>query len=53
MLRTAQCLPTCKLVIYSGVGHALDIWEEAADEAVRFYENIVSTGHCYAQIQND
>ena len=52
MLRTAQCLPICKLVIHSQVAHALDIWEEAADEAVRFYENLVNTGHYYSPVVN-
>ena len=53
MLRSAQCLSECKLVIYSGVGHALDIWEEAAEEAFRFYNNIRKTGHCYEAVIND
>lgn len=52
MLRSARCLPTCKLVLYSGVGHALDIWEEAAEEAVRFYRNITTTGRCYEPVVN-
>lgn len=53
MLRTARCLPRCKLVIHTGVGHALDIWEEAADDAVRFYENVLHTGRWYSPVIND
>ena len=38
MMRTARCLPHCKLVIYSGCGHNVDtdMPEELADEADRF-----------------
>ncbi len=40
MMRTAKCLPHCKLVIYSNCGHNVDtdIPDELADEADRFLE---------------
>lgn len=53
MVRSAKCLKNCKLVIYSGMGHALDICEELADEACRFYENVTGGGRVYAPIVND
>ena len=52
MIRTAKCLPNCKLVIHSGYGHVLDIFEELADDAVRFYENVVNTGRYYTPVDN-
>jgi pimeloyl-ACP methyl ester carboxylesterase len=52
MIRTAKCLPNCKLVIHSGYGHVLDIFEELADDAVRFYDNVVNTGRYYAPVDN-
>ena len=53
MLRTAKCLPNCKLVIHSGVSHAIPMVEDAADDALRFYENVVSTGWYYSPVRND
>jgi len=53
MVRSAQCLKNCKLVIYSGMGHSLDIWEEVADEAYRFFRNVTETGYVYAPIVNE
>ena len=53
MLRTAACLRSCKLVIHSGVSHAIPMVEDAADDAVRFYENFVQTGRYYSPIVND
>lgn len=53
MLRTAKCLPNCKLIIHSGVSHAIPIVEDAADDALRFYENVVNTGWYYSPIVND
>lgn len=53
MVRSAQCLDNCKLVIHSGFGHSLDIYEELADDAVRFYENVVQTGYYYSPVIND
>ena len=53
MLRTARCLPNCKLVIHSGVSHAIPMVEDAASDAVRFYENVTATGRYYDPILND
>ena len=53
MLRTAACLPCCKLVIHSGVSHAIPMVEDAAEDAVRFYGNLVQTGYYYSPIVND
>lgn len=53
MLRSAKCLPNCKLVIHSRVGHSLDVYEDAADDAVRFYENVIHTGRYYSPIVNE
>ena len=53
MLRTAACLKNCKLIIHSGVSHAIPMVEDAADDAVRFYENLVQTGYYYSPIVND
>lgn len=50
MVRSARCVPHCKLVVHSGFGHTLDIYEELADEAVRFYENVEQTGYYYAPV---
>lgn len=52
MLRSAKALPTCKLILHSGVGHDMGIWEDVAEDAVRFYENLVSTGYYYAPVIN-
>ena len=52
MIRTAECLPHCKLVIHSGFGHVLDIYEDLADDAVRFYENLIETGRYYTPVDN-
>lgn len=53
MLRTAKCLPNCKLIIHSGISHAIPIVEDAADDALRFYENVVNTGWYYSPVIND
>ena len=47
MLRSAKALANCKLVIFSGFAHDLAVWEEIADDAVRFYENVMKTGYFY------
>lgn len=47
MARTVQCLPHCKLVLYSGFGHNVDIFEELAREAVAFIDNVEKTGRIY------
>ena len=53
MIRTAKCLPNCKLIIHSGVSHVIPIVEDMADDALRFYENAVNTGWYYSPIVND
>ena len=53
MVRSASCLKNCKTVIYSGFGHCLDICEELADEAVRFYSNQKATGYYYSPVVNE
>ena len=50
MVRSAECVKNCKTVIYSGFGHDLDIYEELADEALRFYQNQMQTGHYYSPV---
>ncbi len=50
MIRSAECLKNCKTVIYSGFGHDLDIYEELADEALRFCKNQMETGHYYSAV---
>ncbi|MCR5322184.1 MAG: alpha/beta hydrolase [Lachnospiraceae bacterium] len=49
MMRTAECLPHCKLVMYSNCGHNIDtdIIEEVSDEADRFIKNVQKNGKCY------
>ena len=53
MVRSMENLPNCKLVIYSGFGHGIDIYEELAREADRFYENVIKTGHYWQPVIND
>ena len=49
MLRTAKCLPHCKLVIYSNCGHNIDtdLIEETVDETIRFLDNVDAHGKVY------
>ena len=49
MIRTASCLPHCKLVMYSNCGHNIDtdIIEEVSDEADRFIKTVLTAGKCY------
>ena len=51
MIRTAKCLPHCKLVVYSNCGHNIDtdLIEELSDEACRFLENVESKGRVYRE----
>ena len=53
MIRTAKCLPDCKLIIHSGVSHVIPVVEDMADDALRFYENVENTGWYYSPIVND
>ena len=50
MMRTAQCLPHCKTVIYSNCGHNIDtdLTEELAEEADRFLRQAADNGKWYA-----
>ena len=53
MIRTAKCLPHCKLVVYSNCGHNIDtdLIEELSDEACRFLENVESKGRVYREVR--
>ena len=53
MVRTMENLPNCKLVIYGGFGHGIDIFEELAFEANRFYENVTKTGYYWESVMNE
>ncbi len=50
MMRTARCLPHCKLVMYSNCGHNIDtdLTEELSDEADRFLQQTEENGKWYA-----
>ena len=52
MMRTAKCLPHCKLVMYSNCGHNIDtdLIEELCDETDRFLKQVEKTGKCYASV---
>ena len=53
MMRTAQCLPHCKLVMYSNCGHNIDtdLIEELVGEADRFLVQTETDGRCYAPVR--
>lgn len=53
MIRTAKCLPFCKLVIYSNCGHNIDtdIYEELSDEADRFLKNVMKHSKVYRAVE--
>ena len=53
MVRSAECLDNCKLVIFSRFGHGIDIFEEMAEEACRFFNNWKETGYYYEPVIND
>ena len=50
MMRTAGCLPHCKLVLYSNCGHNIDtdLTEELTEEADRFLTHAAAGGKWYA-----
>jgi len=50
MMRTARCLPHCKLVIYSNCGHNIDtdLTEELAGETDRFLKQAADNGKWYS-----
>ena len=52
MIRTARCLPHCKLVIYSNCGHNIDtdLVEELTGEADRFLKQTEKNGKWYAEV---
>ena len=54
MIRTAKCLPHCKLVIYSNCGHDIDtdLIEELTEEADRFLKQTEKDGRVYASVSN-
>ena len=53
MVRTARCLPHCKLLLYSNCGHDIDtdLIEETTAEADRFIKNVDKTGKWYLPVE--
>ena len=54
MMRTAACLPHCKLVMYSGFGHSgpyCQLIEECTEEILNFLRNVEQTGRVYKEIK--
>ena len=53
MMRTAECLPHCKLVVYSNGGHNIDtdLVEELTEEADRFLKQASRNGKWYADVK--
>lgn len=53
MVRTARCLPHCKLLLYSNCGHDIDtdLIEETTTEADRFIKNADATGKWYLPVE--
>ena len=54
MLRTAECLPHAKLVLYSGFGHSgpySRIIEECLEESLNFLRNVEETGRIYKKVE--
>ena len=54
MMRTAECLPHCKLVVYSNCGHNIDtdLIEETTDEADRFIKTVKENeGRWYKRVE--
>lgn len=54
MIRTAKCLPHCKLVVYSNCGHDIDtdLIEELCDETERFLKQVDKDGRYYETVKN-
>ncbi|MBO4291401.1 MAG: alpha/beta hydrolase [Lachnospiraceae bacterium] len=52
MIRTAECLPHCKLALYSNCGHNIDtdLVEELTMEADRFLTQAAKNGKWYAAV---
>ncbi|MBO4508481.1 MAG: alpha/beta fold hydrolase [Spirochaetaceae bacterium] len=55
MIRTARCLPHCKLVMYSNCGHNIDtdLTEELTEETVHFLTHACATGKWYAPVNGE
>ncbi len=53
LMRTAKCLPHCKLVMYSDCGHNIDtdLIEETTDETDRFLKTVRATGRWYLPVE--
>ena len=53
MTRTAECLPHCKLVMYSNCGHNIDtdLTEELTEEADRFLKQAEKNGKWYKEVK--
>lgn len=53
MTRTAECLPHCKLVMYSNCGHNIDtdLVEELTEEAGRFLRQAAKNGKWYKEAE--
>ena len=53
MTRTAECLPHCKLVMYSNCGHNIDtdLVEELTEEADRFLKQAEKNGKWYQEVK--
>ena len=53
MTRTAECLPHCKLVMYSNCGHNIDtdLTEELTEEADRFLTQAEKNGKWYKEVK--
>lgn len=52
MIRTAKCMPHCKLVMYSNCGHDIDtdLIEETCDVADRFIKTVEENGKWYKTV---
>ena len=54
MLRTAQCIPHGKTILYSGFGHGgpfEQIVEETVSETLFFLKNVEETGRVYQKVE--
>ena len=53
MMRTAECLPHCKLVMYSNCGHNIDtdLVEELTEETDRFLKQAGNNGKWYQEVK--
>ena len=53
MMRTAKCLPNCKLIMYSNCGHNIDtdLVEELCEETDRFLKQVETNGKYYSGVK--